>query len=116
MKFKRVFLIAVILSVFASPVLAERWTVSEGVAGEWSGSWLIENGRADFPCSQRYGGNVLTANCVVIRQGSRVAVSKRDVSDGNPCNYFGDVSGKSISGQYFCKNGGPYNWSAVISE
>lgn len=94
---------------------AERWSITEGISGEWRGDWVIEAGRADFPCSQRSGPHVIVANCTIIRQGNLVAFSKADASDGNPCNYFGTVDNKSASGVYFCHNAGPYYWRAVIS-
>jgi hypothetical protein len=111
-------IVSIVTLAFLLPSVcwAERWVVTEGPGGEWKGDWLIEKGRSDFPCAQRSSNSVLQANCIIIRQGNRVAISKRNVSDGNPCNYFGEVKGLSASGEYFCRNGGPYSWSAVISR
>lgn len=95
---------------------SETWNVQEGVNGEWSGEWTIDGSNKEFSCSQRNGGQSLTAKCTVIRDGNKVAVSKRQVSDGNPCNYFGEMTDGRIKGQFFCRSGGPYDWSAQVSK
>lgn len=115
MKFKKILFITSILSMFASPALAERWTITEGPNNDWTGTWDINYGKL-FSCSKQniHNKTVLSGNCIVIRQGNRIAVSLRNMN--NPCNYFGTVSDDGIDGQYFCTSGGPYYWSAVISK
>lgn len=96
--------------------MAERWAVTEGPRGEWSGNWTVEASRSDFSIALKSGGSTVTAEGSYVRSGNQISVSRTNTSDGNDCNYTGTVSGKSISGTYFCKNGGPYRWSAVISS
>jgi hypothetical protein len=106
--------IAILL--IASPALSETWQIKEGVSGEWSGEWTFSATATGFACTQRAGNTVLLGNCTIIREGNLVAVTKRELTYGNDCNYFGRQDGASISGRYFCKSGGPYNWSATVTK
>ena len=93
----------------------ETWNIQEGPIGEWHGEWTIDGTKKNFSCSQR-GPAVLTAKCMVIKDGDFVAVRKTQVSDNNPCNYFGRRQGNRITGTYFCRSGGPYSWSATVAD
>lgn len=99
-------------------VLAERWAVTEGPLGDWKGNWTIDPNRSDFDIILQSirGHGIVTANGKYSRSGNTVSIERTGSSDGNDCNYTGNVSGKSISGTYFCKNGGPYKWNAIISD
>lgn len=108
--------VGIMAILISGPVLSETWSMNEGVSGEWSGEWTMDGTKRSFSCSQRSRDFVLTAKCTVIRDGNFVAVTKRQVSDGNDCNYFGQQEGSRISGTYFCKSGGPYNWTATVTQ
>lgn len=116
MKSIAMFSIAATLSVVAAPALAERWSVTEGPRGEWKGTWTLEASRSDFSIVLKYGATTFTAEGNYVRNGNSISISRTNSSDGNDCNYTGTISGKSVSGTYYCKTGGPYSWSAVISS
>lgn len=102
---------------FGSPsALAERWAVTEGPNAEWTGNWTIDPGRPDFTIVLKSQHGTVTATGEYTRKENTVSIKRTGSSDGNNCNYNGTVSGKNISGTYFCTNGGPYNWNAIISE
>ncbi len=102
---------------FASPALAETWSITEGVSGEWSGTWDLPVAGQFFDCSQTStSGDTLTAKCAFSRDENNITVRKVDVSDGNTCSYSGRQNGTNIVGTYYCNSGGPYNWSATVSN
>lgn len=114
MKYQLV-VITILLSLSIS-VYAETWNITEGPNSEWTGEWTIDGSKKAFSCSERSGATVLQAKCLVIRSGVFFAIEKRQVSDNNSCNYFGRKTENQISGEYFCSNGGPYNWSATVAK
>jgi len=74
---------------------------------DWRGQ--IEQNEIGGPCTPRSGA-VVTANITATISGDAFAAKKRNVSDGNDCDYSGTVRGSSITGHYFCKNGGPFEF------
>jgi hypothetical protein len=88
--------------------------VTEGPARDWKGAWNIQASRSEFPIVLQNGSAVFRAHGIYLRSGNVVSVARMNSSDGNDCNYIGTISGNRIVGTYFCRNGGPFSWSAVI--
>lgn len=115
---KTILLAIAMVCLLAASVQAQGlWEIREGVGGEWVGAWAFEPGKPSFPCELRNEktGAVIVSSCVYVRQGNNIAVKRFDTSNNNPCNYFGQIFGKTLNGVYFCQNGGPYNWSGTSS-
>jgi hypothetical protein len=119
MNTKRVAIVVTAISTFGLtcfPACAETWSITEGVNFEWVGQWTRQGTTRNFSAwQQSSSGSRITANVLLIQDGSWVAVRKTNVSTGNDCNYFGKKIGSQVSGTYFCKSGGPYPWRASIS-
>ena len=106
-----------ILGTLGNVARAETWSVTEGANYEWVGQWTRQGNTNQFSCQQRSShGSSLTATIVVNENGQTVSAQKVNSSDGNNCNYSGVRNGDAIEGTYFCSNGGPYKWSARISN
>ena len=118
MKKQKIIYSAAVLALVlgSSSAFAERWAVTEGPYGEWKGTWTIDPSRSDFSIILQSQHGTVTADGKYTKSGNTVSIARTGSSDGNDCNYSGTISGKSISGTYFCKNGGPYRWNAVISD
>jgi hypothetical protein len=95
---------------------AERWTVTEGGRGEWRGVWELRPSRGDFKLELRNGNTFLTADGFYIRSGNNVSIVRSKTSDGNDCHYAGTIAGNTVSGVSYCTSGGPYRWTATISD
>lgn len=89
------------------------WQESEG-GGSWQAVWTRRGSTSTFDASWNSGR--VTAVLMISRVGDQVTVARRESSDGNNCDYTGTVSGASVSGTYYCGNGGPYEWSATIGQ
>ena len=77
------------------------WTLTRMPDGSYTGTGQV-----------RTPNQTVTYNLVVTELAGIVAARRTNSSDGNDCNFSGNRTDQSISGQYFCKNGGPYQWSA----
>ena len=104
------------LSLGPNDASAERWAVTEGPSAEWRGTWTIDPGRTDFTIVLQSKHGTVTATGRYTKSGDSISIERTGSSDGNDCNYSGRISAKGISGTYFCKNGGPYQWNAIISD
>jgi hypothetical protein len=88
--------------------------VSEDVFASTRTPTQKDDGSCSGNAPTRIGNGVVTYDLIVTEQANIVAARRTKSIDGNDCNFIGDWKNKSISGQYFCKNGGPYNWSAEM--
>ncbi len=120
MKTKKIVIVSSLIFIFGNLVnaaYAETWSVTEGVNYEWVGQWTKQGNTNKFSCEQRSShGLYLTARIIINENGQMVSAQKLDSSDGNNCNYSGVRNEDAIEGTYFCSNGGPYKWSARISN
>ena len=95
------------------PGTVEVWNVRE--IGPLAGTWTLtrkDDGTLTGKGDIRNGTFRVTYDLVVIERNGIVTAQRTKSSDGNDCNFTGNRNGKAIIGQYFCKNGGPFNWSA----
>jgi uncharacterized caspase-like protein len=95
------------------PGTVEVWNVRE--IGPLAGTWTLtrkDDGTLTGKGDIRNGTFRVTYDLVVIERNGIVTAQRTKSSDGNDCNFTGNRNGKVIIGQYFCKNGGPFNWSA----
>lgn len=99
-----------------SSALAERWVVTEGQRGEWTGRWHLHASTGEFRMHLRQGAQELSADGFYIRSGNIVSIARTRSSDGNDCHYMGTITGNAVTGTSFCSSGGPNRWSAVITE
>jgi len=111
---------------------AEECRGTEGFNGEWQIKWsntgntcaCSGSGETWAVTQTSSSGKTMTAAITVYRgyKGKGFIAVKREVTDGNDCNYIGEVKGDmaqgqyGIKGQYFCKNGGPYNWEVTCTK
>ncbi|WP_420208066.1 hypothetical protein [Candidatus Electronema sp. JC] len=117
-----------VLGTGIGTAFAEKCDGTEGmINGEWQIHWIKTgntcscSGDAETWTVTQTKQGTMTANLTVYRgyKGKGFMAMKRNVTDGNDCNYIGAVIGDmtqgkySIKGQYFCKNGGPYNWEVT---
>lgn len=119
MKMKNVVTVSLllILAALGNVALAETWSVTEGKDHEWVGQWTRQGNTNKFSCQQRSSsGSTLTATIVVTESGNTVSAKKINSSDNNNCNYSGTRNGNAVQGDYYCSNGGPYEWHAYISS
>lgn len=100
----------------ASAANAERWVVTEGLRGEWTGRWHLQASTGEFRMHLRQGNSDISADGFYIRSGNIISLARTRSSDGNDCHYMGTIAGNSVTGTSFCSSGGPNRWSAVISE
>lgn len=92
----------------------KRWEIEEGSGNfEWQGYWLVQED-GSFTGTQRKGAESMSIAGTLVRTGNQVFVDKPIVSDDNPCQYRGTISNGQVTGTYFCKSGGPYNWRGVV--
>lgn len=94
----------------------KRWNVTEGPYGEWKGTWIIDPNHPDFNIVLKSQYGTIRSSGRYTKNGDSVSIERTGSSDGNDCNYTGNISGKKVSGTYFCKNGGPFQWNATISD
>ena len=68
--------------------MAETWNIREGVAFEWTGTWIKEgeeNGYEVFKCVQNMGASVLEATIHLIRTADgRFGARKFNVTEVDP--------------------------------
>lgn len=99
------------------PKLDRKWTIEEGGANyDWQGYWYVEKS-GKFVGMQRslLTGAELNISGDVEINGNTVKAKKTYSSDGNyPCNYSGQIDDGKVAGSYFCPNGGPFKWKAVL--
>ena len=82
---------------------------------EWSVEWnKAGSSKLDtnekWSSSQTSNGVTLTADLNIKRTKNKLFVKKTNVSDGNDCEYTGDISNDAVKGTYHCNSGGPYNF------
>lgn len=116
MKLRPLFAVAALLALGSATAHAERWLVTEGERGEWRGAWLLKASTGEFKISLRQGDAQINADGFYIRNGNVVSIARTRASDGNDCHYMGTINGNNAAGTMFCASGGPYRWSAVLSE
>lgn len=87
---------------FFTSAYSETWNIIEGADGEWQGKWTMDGTKRSFSYGER-GPYIITASCMVIRDGDFIGVRKYQVSDGNPCNYIGQQDGNEITEHIFAK-------------
>jgi hypothetical protein len=98
------------------PIPPEHWQMTEdvGFTMDWdvkySGDFFICKPQTGFPDDTR---------CIATGWGPLRAVSRINApKDGNTCNFFGSVSGSTVSGTYVCGGNppysGPFPWHATI--
>ncbi|MBI1211808.1 MAG: hypothetical protein GC190_10130 [Alphaproteobacteria bacterium] len=115
---KRRLLAAIVASGVAlatTGAFAETWSVRE--TGAWHGRWILSSeGRGAWSGHGyvRSGGGEVRYDIEVIERGDTVAAHRTNSSDGNDCMFYWTRNSDSVSGDYFCRNGGPYHWSAVM--
>jgi hypothetical protein len=103
-----------------SVLLGRRWFEREsGFTAVWT-----RRGRSNAFDAEWTGPSRVTASLHITIDGlNRVEILRRGSSDGNDCRYTGrfgsrrgTIDGKSVSGVYTCRNGGPFPWSATIDR
>jgi len=100
-------------SVSAGCGLGVRWDEAEE---GWTAVWTRRGNSNVFDVESRKGGMFLTAVQTINISGNRVSVIRTNASDGNNCEMEGtiDRDGVTVTGKYYCRSGGPYNWRATI--
>jgi hypothetical protein len=93
------------------PLAPEHWQTTEA-NGLFSNSWDVKYDGSSFPCAPSPGFN--GGLCRASAWGSMRAVERYQPADNNPCSFFGSVTGDTVSGEYYCRIGGTYKWSARI--
>lgn len=95
-----------------TPSLGRRWEVQEG---GWRGVWTRRGNSNTFDARwTRQGATPITAVLTMSQDGNNVRILRRNSSDGNNCEYNGQMDGRTASGTFTCNQGGG-NWTANIS-
>jgi len=83
----------------------------------WNAVWTRRGNSNVFDVNSSKSGTNLTAVQTIEINGNQVTIRRSFSSDGNTCDMKGTISadGVTVTGTYYCKNGGPYNWSAKIN-
>ncbi len=100
----------------ASQAPAERWIVTEGQRGEWTGRWHLHASSGEFRIHFRQGSTDVSADGFYIRSGNVISIARTRSSDGNDCHYMGTIAGRAVTGTSYCSSGGPNRWTAVITD
>ena len=94
------------------PLLGAVWTESE--SGQ-QGTFRRRPGGNTFDAEWAPSG--VRAVLEMSLTGTRVAISRRQSSDGNNCEYVGEIVGNTVSGTYLCGNTpSPIPWQATIAR
>ena len=121
MNFKKLsFLICSLFIVFPSVVFAETWYVIQGANSDWQGEWIYQSGEKPGPeyffmsLNNVKSGETMTGHATVYYSGNHVSASSLN-SDGNTCDYSGDIVDNKISnGKEICPTGS-YLWLVTIT-
>jgi hypothetical protein len=90
----------------------EHWKTTEA-NGMFGNDWQVKFDGSSFPCAAAPGFN--GGSCTAYGWGDIRAVDRFYSPDNNPCTFIGKVSGDTVIGHYYCRIGGPYNWTAKIN-
>ena len=93
--------------------LGRTWYENES---GWTGVWTRRDDSQMFDAVWTRGSQSLTAQLWITIQGDRVTVHRPNSSNGDKCEYTGEIAnGNLVSGTYGCNTQpGPYSWNATI--
>lgn len=94
--------------------LGREWHEQEG---SWTGVWRRRGNSNIFDARWTMpGAQPITAVLTINRSGNFVTVQRRNSSDGNECDYTGNIGpdGRTVTGTYRCTQGGG-SWRATIT-
>ena len=107
--------IALACAGFLLPISA-AWATDTQCIGkefEWNTTWT-KSGNSSSSTNESWsylakaGTSQIAANLNVSISGTKLSATR---SDSNACTYTGNISGTKVTGTYYCRNGGPFNFS-----
>ena len=104
-------------------IYPQTWIVTEGLHHEFTAKLTIPSLGEQFPCTfftSDPKSKTHDAQCIVSDSGGIVTIKRFYSTDEINCLYWGQRSGKTIAGEYYCYRekdhygGGPIFWSAKV--